>query len=105
VTTIPADAWKRLEGDLGRLAELGIHHNDISAGNIIWDGKRLRLLDFGLARIGERSADDVNRMRRIQTAATNGEEGQALFPLPNLMLFPGGRFMILSVAQPVVDLV
>jgi predicted Ser/Thr protein kinase len=81
---IPADAWKRLEGDLGRLAELGIHHGDISAGNIIWDGKRLRLLDFGLARIGERSADDVNRMRRIQTAVANGEEGQALFPLPNV---------------------
>src|SRR4030095_5273871 len=81
---IPEDAWDRFEVKLVKMKSLGIHHNDISAGNIIWDGKNLKLVDFGLAEIGVRSNDDLSRARSIRKAIAEGKEGQALAPLANM---------------------
>ncbi|HSA58208.1 MAG TPA: phosphotransferase [bacterium] len=81
---IKPEHWKGLEDGLKSLQDLGIHHNDISAGNIIWDGQKLRLVDFGLARFGFRTSDDFNRLQRIKDAFDKGEAGQALYPLPNV---------------------
>ncbi|MFO1518977.1 MAG: hypothetical protein U1F57_04840 [bacterium] len=44
---IPEEAWERFAGGLKVLNDNGIFHNDIVAQNIMWDGSKLRLIDFG----------------------------------------------------------
>lgn len=71
---IPAEAWGRLEGDLGRLRDLGIAHRDIQAGNLLWDGQRLHLIDFGISKRGVRSDGDILQLRALRGAIGRGRD-------------------------------
>lgn len=52
--TIPRRAWDEFFAQLKLLNDHGIYHGDINEGNILWDGKKLHLIDFGRAELGER---------------------------------------------------
>lgn len=49
---IPEAAWERFFADLGKMNEAGLSHNDVTPRNILWDGRRLRLIDFNGSSLG-----------------------------------------------------
>ena len=77
---IPEEAWTRMEGDLGQLRELGIQHGDLNPGNILWDGQRLHIIDFGVSRLGVSSDRDVLQARGLRDAIAEGRDLASYFP-------------------------
>jgi serine/threonine protein kinase len=43
------DAFIQLKGFLQKMHAAGITHSDMSPGNLVWDGERLRFIDWGEA--------------------------------------------------------
>ncbi len=78
---IPEEAWTRMEGDLGQLRELGIQHGDINPGNILWDGQRLHIIDFGRSRLGVSSDRDVLQARGLRDAIAEGLDLATYYPI------------------------
>lgn len=69
---IPPEAWSRLEVKLEQLQKLGIVHNDVHEGNVIWNGKNLKLLDFDSAQRNVHSGKDLADVSHLRTACENG---------------------------------
>ncbi len=72
---IPESSWNRFERDVQRMNDLGVMHNDVHAGNIIYDPatKTLRLLDFDNSTVGHKSERDIIDVRQYRAASQQGK--------------------------------
>jgi serine/threonine protein kinase len=87
---IPPQSWDQFIFNLNYLNDRGVYHGDINEGNILWDGKRLRLIDFGRAELGEkkysthangkRVYEDIRRAEILRDSISRPEFETSRFP-------------------------
>ncbi len=60
------EAFKPLKKFVPKLYKAGIIHKDIHSGNIVWDGTRLRLIDWGESVLeGDTNSKGVDRFKKL----------------------------------------
>lgn len=91
---IPEGAWQRFFTDIAAMNRIGVSHNDINAGNVIWDGERLHLIDFGLSTLGSvRRAyrgEESNDLATAKEIRKRAREGTDLF----VVMASGGKVAV-----------
>ncbi len=83
---IPEQAWKDFETALRLLGEAGLYHGDMNPQNVLWDGKKLRLIDFGNAQF---KVADNNDMKRFQDMKADARSDRADFPIRSYTVSKG----------------
>lgn len=58
-------ALEMLRDQVGKMNKEGIVHMDIQSGNIVYDGKLARLIDFGLSEMAGKSDDETGEITKI----------------------------------------
>lgn len=61
--------WRRIGRTLRRFHESGVYHADLSAGNILVDGKQVTLIDFDRGRVRRPGGWERKNLARLQRSA------------------------------------